>query len=153
MFVSSTPFVFMRYLLRYVFLAMIFFVCTSFVPGNNMVAVELKVTNIRASTGKLMVAFYNSEEDFLKNVFRGEAITIEDDGEKTVVFQIPAGQYTISIFHDVNDDGVLNSNMIGIPKEPYGFSNNPSSRFGPPKFASALIDIGTDGLLAEIRLK
>ena len=30
--------------------------------------------------------------------------------------------------------GKLDTNFLGIPKEPYGFSNEKKGRFGPPKF-------------------
>ena len=56
----------------------------------------------------------------------------------TFTFDLPDGSYAISVYQDVNDDGKLGRiPFIGKPTEPYGFSNNPASTFGPPKFAKA----------------
>ncbi|MBK7290922.1 MAG: DUF2141 domain-containing protein [Chitinophagaceae bacterium] len=45
-------------------------------------------------------------------------------------------QLSIAILHDENDDGKMNSNFLGLPKEGYGFSNNVMGNFGPPLFQS-----------------
>ncbi|HPZ89719.1 MAG TPA: DUF2141 domain-containing protein, partial [Flavihumibacter sp.] len=37
---------------------------------------------------------------------------------------IPDGTYAVSVFLDENDNGKLDANGFGIPKEDYGFSNN-----------------------------
>jgi uncharacterized protein (DUF2141 family) len=65
---------------------------------------------------------------------------------------LPKGKYAISIFHDTNEDGELSTNFIGIPKEPYGFSNNPKAKFGPPSFEQSLFEFVEDGQVIEIEL-
>ena len=45
---------------------------------------------------------------------------------------VKTGKYTIAAYHDINKDEELNTNMVGIPKEPYGFSNDARGTFGPP---------------------
>jgi uncharacterized protein (DUF2141 family) len=47
---------------------------------------------------------------------------------------LPAGTYAISIFHDAKDDGVLNTNVLGMPREGYGFSNNHTYATHPASF-------------------
>jgi len=47
---------------------------------------------------------------------------------------IPVGRYGIAVFQDENNDGKLNKNLFGAPKEPYGFSKNKYGIFGPPDF-------------------
>ena len=42
--------------------------------------------------------------------------------------------YAFTFFHDLNKNKKLDTNFLGIPKEPYGFSNEKKGRFGPPKF-------------------
>ena len=49
--------------------------------------------------------------------------------------------YAFSFFHDLNNNKKLDTNFLGIPKEPYGFSNNKKGRFGPPKFSEASLEI------------
>ncbi len=43
----------------------------------------------------------------------------------------------IAVFQDLNGDGKLTKNSFGLPIEPYGFSNNARSTFGPPSFSQS----------------
>ena len=47
------------------------------------------------------------------------------------------GTYAISVFHDENSNGKLDTNFMGIPREGVGASNNAKGHFGPPKFDAA----------------
>ena len=38
----------------------------------------------------------------------------------------------------------MNKNWMGIPKEPYGFSNNVMGRMGPPDFEDASFEVSAD---------
>ncbi len=47
-----------------------------------------------------------------------------------------AGTYAVSLIHDENGNGKLDT-ALGMPREGFGFSRNPAISFGPPKFKSA----------------
>jgi uncharacterized protein (DUF2141 family) len=51
---------------------------------------------------------------------------------------VKPGSYAIAVFHDTNGNGKLDRNFIGLPSEPYGFSNDVGRR-GPPNFEAARI--------------
>lgn len=51
---------------------------------------------------------------------------------------VKPGTYSIAVFHDRNGNGKLDRNFIGLPSEPYGFSNDVGRR-GPPSFEAARI--------------
>lgn len=51
---------------------------------------------------------------------------------------VKPGTYAIAVFHDVNGNGKLDRSFIGLPSEPYGFSNDVGRR-GPPNFDAARI--------------
>lgn len=70
------------------------------------------------------------------------------------VFQdLIAGQYIVYVYHDINDNEMLETNgLFGKPSEPYGFSNNPSVFFGPPKFRKCIFELKEDKEI-EIILK
>ena len=53
-------------------------------------------------------------------------------------------------FHDENRNGVIDRNLLGIPKEGLGFSNDAPFRFGPPAFADAAVQVVAPG--GRIRL-
>ena len=62
----------------------------------------------------------------------------------TATFKLPDGTYAVGVFHDVDGDEALSKNFLGIPTEPFGFSNNVRGRFGPPSFKDASISITAD---------
>ena len=58
---------------------------------------------------------------------------------------LKAGRYAVAMYHDVDGDESLDTNMLGIPREPYGFSNNAVGRFGPPSFDDAAVVVPDEG--------
>jgi uncharacterized protein (DUF2141 family) len=114
---------------------------------------EITVTNINQPDGTMFITIFKNpdnwlgEEAFLDLRF---PVTSEEDS-KFVIPDIPPGTYAVSIFHDLNGNLDIDTNFIGIPKEPYGFSGE-VGKFGPPKFdkASFVLESGTKEL--EIKL-
>jgi len=47
------------------------------------------------------------------------------------------GTYAVTFLHDLDDDGDMATNWLGLPREPWGMTRDPSVRFGPPAFAAA----------------
>ncbi len=56
---------------------------------------------------------------------------------------IPPGRYAIAVFQDIDSDDRLDKNLLGVPKEPYGFSKNVFGRFGPPDFEDVAFEVGS----------
>ena len=50
-------------------------------------------------------------------------------------------EVAIRLFQDLDGDGELDKNAFGMPTEPFGFSNDPVIRFGPPSTKEILIDL------------
>ncbi len=108
-------------------------------PGQGVLEVE--ITGIKFHTGSLRVGIYNTSETYLKAPYQFKDQPISASDKQLFIFhKIPFGEFAVSVYHDVNDNKILDSNLLRIPKEPYGFSNNPSSMFGPPSFKSALFN-------------
>lgn len=72
------------------------------------------------------------------------ALEVKEVSLQHVFTEIPAGQYAIAVFQDVNRDGELTKNLVGAPKEPYGFSRNVYGMFGPPDFEDVAFDVVAD---------
>ena len=66
------------------------------------------------------------------------------DGVVTCRFEgLVDGRVAVSVRHDVDDNGKLDTNAVGFPKEPYGFSRDaPLRTFGPPRFEDVVVDVG-----------
>ena len=99
--------------------------------------VKVKVTRVSSKKGEILAALFSSDKGFPDNasaaykVARGTAV----NGTATLEFSnVPKGTYAIALFHDTNNDGELNTNMLGIPKEGYGVSNNVKNLFSGPGY-------------------
>ena len=55
---------------------------------------------------------------------------------------LPPGTYAVTVYEDLNGNHKLDHNLIGIPREPVGASNNPKGRFGPPRFSECAFSLG-----------
>ncbi len=62
-------------------------------------------------------------------------------GQTEVTLDLPAGNYGMKAFHDVNDDGEMNTNPFGMPTEPYAFSNNAVGNMGPASWDRAKFEV------------
>ena len=99
----------------------------------------VKITDIRAAKGTLMVSVANSEAAWNNQEKPVAAEKIAAIGKELVLkFNLPAGSYAVQVLHDENDNGKMDANFMGIPSEGYGFSNNPQvmrkAHFSESKF-------------------
>ena len=85
--------------------------------------VEIVITDITEDSGTLVISIHNSAESFNKRL-PYQTVKLTAYKEKAVYhIQLKSGDYAFCVYHDINNDGKLNTNAIGIPKEPFGFSN------------------------------
>jgi|TARA_Y100000310_G_scaffold35292_1_gene33366 uncharacterized protein (DUF2141 family) len=119
---------------------------------------SIVVTNIEDHKGAIVLALHNVHDTYLskdetKEPFRSSSTRV-GPSQRTVVTleQIPYGSYAVSVFHDVNSNGELDSGFFGIPKEPYGFSNN-IKKLTPPSFQEATFVFADKSRGIEVALK
>jgi uncharacterized protein (DUF2141 family) len=118
--------------------------------------VELTVTvrGVRAGRGPVMVALYDSEAGWSGGAEPVAAARLAAEGtEVTARFDdLPSGSYGVKLFQDLDANGAMNTNMFGIPTEPYGFSNDAPVRFGPPAWEAAAFSANTATVVHVITL-
>jgi uncharacterized protein (DUF2141 family) len=128
-------------------------VCLVFVASSVMAQLEITVKNIKNDKGNVRVGLFKDKETFLKKAAYGKVVKAQKN-ELTVVFDnLPPGKYGVSVIHDENENGELDSNMIGMPKEGFGFANDAMGTFGPPGFEKASITVETQKVSATITVK
>ena len=97
----------------------------------------IKITNIKSQDGFIRLAMYNNASDFPGNYVNAveivNNIAVNGNTATVKIKNLKADTYAIAVFHDENNNEDLDTNSIGIPKEPFGFSNNPRL-FGPPTY-------------------
>lgn len=109
---------------------------------NNKLTVNIK--NFKNTDGKVKVTLFDSEANFLSKG-TGQEVSIEDKSMIQVVFEnVAPGTYAVSIIHDENGNGDLDTGAFGIPTEDYGFSNNAKGMFGPPSFEDTKFEVTGD---------
>ena len=118
-------------------------------------AIHVQVQGLRSDRGQVVCALFATAQDFPKRPDRALARTSAQilAGRATCEFpRVPAGTYAISVFHDENGNGKLDTNWLGIPREGVGASNNPKPRMGPPKFAAAKFHYSEGSMNIEVIL-
>lgn len=107
--------------------------------------VTLEVEGLDASRlqgATLLVAVFTEPAGWLRQPQSGQRFTLDAaaGGKVSVVLKgLPEGPLALSLFQDANANGRLDMNPMGMPVEPYGFSNNAVGHFGPPKFEQAVL--------------
>jgi len=113
----------------------------AFAQSSSCPGIHVKVLNIRNSTGTVDCALFDSPEGFpieaLRSAMNVMVIKIRKTEARCDFEDIPPGTYAITVIHDENMDGKLDTNWLGIPKEGYGFSNDVRPLLGAPPFSAA----------------
>ncbi|RQP25824.1 DUF2141 domain-containing protein [Piscinibacter terrae] len=110
-------------------------------------ALELRVevVNAKSDKGTILGAVYGTPAAWLKD---GQQVqgAMDTAKEKAVLVyrNLPAGSYAISVFHDENGNGKLDTNVVGFPTERYGFSRDAKGNMAPPSFSDAVVDLQAD---------
>jgi uncharacterized protein (DUF2141 family) len=99
----------------------------------------IRISGMKNQNGKMNIAIYNKSEGFNdpSKVFKEFFLAVNEDPMLVNIDSLPAGEYAFGIFHDENDNQVLDQNFLGIPKEGFAFSNNAMGNFGPPSYNQA----------------
>ena len=122
-------------------------------PGN---AIRVDVDGFHSGKGQAVCALYASADGFAKDgsKARAQIRSAISNGHGICEFAgIPAGDYAVSVFHDENANGKLDTNLLGIPREGVGASNNAAGHFGPPKFEDAAFAFKGGRLDVKITLR
>ena len=120
-------------------------------------ACDLKVvaTGFKNASGEAMIAIYASKAKWLKEggSFRYVRLPIKNGRVVTVFKNVPYGRYGIAIYHDANKNNKMDSNMMGIPTEGGGISNNPGVRLGPPLWKDSSFALNSAAYTTNIKIK
>jgi len=120
-------------------------------------ALKVQVTGARNAKGTIRAALFRGEKGFPSDASQAVRTQAAEIDGKTMTAQfvfadLPEGVYAVSVFHDENSNQKFDKNLMGIPKEGYGASNNPKKRMGPPGFEEAKFALSGTGQSLEIKL-
>lgn len=112
---------------------------------------RFRVTGLTANPCDLCVAVFETEAGFPKSELSTQTVVVPVNGENVEFsLELPTNiPVAIAVYQDSDRNGKLTKSQMGIPKEPYGFSNNARGRLGPPAFKQAALVIGSGSESAE----
>jgi len=116
---------------------------------------DVHVKGLRSSNGSLVVLLFNDQRGYPGDhrlAFMKKTVDIVNGSAHFRFERLPPDQYVVSIFHDENDNGKLDSHWYGPPSEGVGVSNNAPARFGPPDYDESRVPIGDGETKIEISL-
>jgi uncharacterized protein (DUF2141 family) len=114
------------------------------------------ISNLDKKKGKVYIGWYNSESNYMKEelIVLQKIVQVNEKEEVSVDFiNVKPGTYAISVFLDENENGILDKNSFGIPKENYGFSNNVIPPTRPASFKEASFEVAGKPTTIPIKIK
>lgn len=127
---------------------LLFGILSGLFPSNNP-KLTIKISNIEKIKGEIKVGIFNTDTHFLKEGYalKNYSVKVENNTAILTITDLPTGEYAVTMYHDQNSDNECNKNFIGIPKEPYGFSNNIKPKMSAPKFKDCKFDLSENKTL------
>ena len=116
--------------------------------GNNG-NLKVEVNGFISDEGKARILLFSPKEresfpSYDKISYLKKIVQIKNKQVIYIFESLPYGDYAISVHHDKNNDGKVNTNWIGLPNEGLGCTNDAKGFFGPPSFEQAEIHFRKD---------
>ena len=127
---------------------LLFGILSGLFPSNNP-KLTIKISNIEKIKGEIKVGIFNTDTHFLKEGYalKNYSVKVENNTAILTITDLPKGEYAVTMYHDQNSDNECNRNFIGIPKEPYAFSNNIKPKMAAPKYNDCKFTLSENKIL------
>ena len=133
----------MKKLLSFFAILVLSAVCFAEPQDAGVCEVRLIIKNVQTTNGTIVVSIHDSEKSFSKRIPL-QTLRLEPELPSVLyTVKLPFRDYAFCVYHDTNGDGELNTNLVGIPKEPFGFSNY-EGKSAPGNFKKHKVAISTD---------
>ena len=107
---------------------------------------SIHISGISKIKGSLFIAVFRATDDFpvFGKQSKGIIKEVEGKSQNYTFDDLPEGDYAVAIYQDLNRNKILDKNLLGIPTEIYGFSNNARRAFSAPSFQEAKFKLNKD---------
>lgn len=131
-----------------------FLLVSNLVLAQEKGVIIVKMSGFSSSEGMATIQLHNIPEAYPtipEKAFKTISVKITKRLAEAVFENIPYGKYAISVYHDEDGDGELDTNFIGIPSEDVAASNGAKGSFGPPSFQEAAFDVNSKMSIHKIK--
>jgi uncharacterized protein (DUF2141 family) len=123
--------------------------------SRTILSLTVIVTGADRDGGRLGVALFGAADGFPGEPAKAaqQSVLPRRAPIDSVVFRgLAPGKYAVSVYHDLNNNGTLDTNMFGVPKEPWGTTGTVRPRLRAPRFSEAQFDVTADTRV-EVRVE
>ncbi|MBD2414739.1 hypothetical protein FACHB389_26360 [Nostoc calcicola FACHB-389] len=116
----------------------------------------VEIDGLKNKEGQVCASIFANSQGFPNQgdrVLQSQCIKISDIPLLLTFENLKPGNYAVAIMHDQNNDRTLNSNILGIPVEGFGFSSNPEIKTRAPKFGEAAFLVAGPNTKIQVQLK
>jgi uncharacterized protein (DUF2141 family) len=119
---------------------------------------EVKFNSLKNSKGQVCLNLFSGPKGFpsggrASSLKSAQCVDLATGASSVTFTNLPYGTYAIAAIHDINKDSRLNQNVLGIPSEGFGFSNNPALRAGPASYAESQFFLSGSKTVVQIQMR
>lgn len=125
---------------------LVLFINSSLVEKTSSATLHVEISNVSSTKGKLYVGIFRRKDKFpeITGKFKGFLVDPKTSVTSYTISDLPPDTYAVAVFHDKNKNNILDKNMLGVPTEEYGFSNNARRTFSAPSFDEAAFELKSE---------
>ena len=125
--------------------------------AQEQITFTLEVSNLRNEDGSVLVSVFRDQKGFEAGT-PVESIRIPKRGKLkngvlTSEISLPAGTYGLALVDDENDNGDMDYNWLGMPKEGFGFSDYYLSGLSRPVFSDFSFELNEGKDVVETKFR
>ena len=145
--------------LKYLVYLLIVFAIITVATGKNIQRfgkIIVEVDNIIDNKGIVLSQLFHNPNYFptkSDKAFKKTSGNIVNKTSRIIYVNVPFGEYAITVHHDEDNNGFMNRNFIGYPKEGYGLSNNPTIIFKLPTYDECKFKLNSKVKIIHIKMK
>jgi uncharacterized protein (DUF2141 family) len=115
----------------------------------------IRIDGLSSTEGRVAARLFDSKESYRGRAepLRSALLEVRGSSAEWVLDDLPRGTYAAAVYHDRNGNGMLDRGPLGVPSEPYGFSNDARGKFGPPAFGKVKFVVDEENDLVAIRVR
>lgn len=120
----------------------------------SLTSVNVQISDVGKLEGSFKIALFTDAFSYkAKETMFGENVAANSSTVSVIFEQVPVGKVLALLYQDLNGNGKLDTNFIGIPKEPYASSTGRRGRFGPPSWEDGAVLLSPDNNLIRISMR